>query len=338
MKDRFQQFTALARGLLSDFREVEQNFREPRPRGARAHRALGRRQGRAAARTSSASATRIADSDQGQELPRVLGLPDVAAAAGGADRLLEHVLALPPVAALEPDPRAAPRALRLARGRRARPAHRGAAVAAAAPLPRRPGVAGEPPHHGASCAASRASARWRCATRRPTGRSWSIDEIAPAIELPMERPLFTPARSSRASHDAVLVEAATDVARRRRPVRAGRTSTRRGSAATSASALQHARAGHARASCCEAQPAAAGPGRAGRLSAAGRGATRPRSSTSDAQRSSTWTRRRRPAARARRAAARDLLPDEHAQIPTSTPPITRERRDPDLLGAWSCRC
>ena len=50
LRDRYQQFVATARELLSDFREVEENFREPGPRRPRADRSLGGQQGRSARR------------------------------------------------------------------------------------------------------------------------------------------------------------------------------------------------------------------------------------------------------------------------------------------------
>ncbi len=109
LKDRFQQFTGLARDLLTDFREVEHNFRQldrrvrerialwdgPRlgqGRGALLQGILGERDA-------------IAESDQGKSFR---GFWDFLMSQQRQDELtamLERVLALPPVAGLSPDAR-----------------------------------------------------------------------------------------------------------------------------------------------------------------------------------------------------------------------------------------
>ena len=104
LKDRFQQFTQLARELLTDFREVEHNFRmlDRRVRerialwdggkGALLEEIMGERDA-------------IADSDQGRSFRAFW---DFLMSSRRQDELSERlvqVLALPPVAELGPDPR-----------------------------------------------------------------------------------------------------------------------------------------------------------------------------------------------------------------------------------------
>jgi hypothetical protein len=104
LKDRFQQFVTLARELLSDFREVEHNFRglDRRVRerialwegakGALLDEILGERDA-------------IADSDQGRSFRAFWDFLMSQARQEELSALLERVLRLPPVAELEPDKR-----------------------------------------------------------------------------------------------------------------------------------------------------------------------------------------------------------------------------------------
>ena len=104
LKDRFQQFTQLARELLSDFREVENNFRglDRRVReqialwngskGALLERIMGERDA-------------IADSDQGKSFHAFWDFLMSSQRQEQLSGLLERVLNLPPVAALKPDVR-----------------------------------------------------------------------------------------------------------------------------------------------------------------------------------------------------------------------------------------
>ena len=104
VKDRFQQFTGLARELLSDFREVEHNFR-----------GLDRRVRERIALWDGAKGTlleeimgerdAIADSDQGKSFRAFWDFLMSQSRQEELTRLLEHVLQLPPVAALAPDVR-----------------------------------------------------------------------------------------------------------------------------------------------------------------------------------------------------------------------------------------
>ncbi|MEO6852412.1 MAG: DUF3375 family protein [Rhodoferax sp.] len=104
VKERFQQFTSLARELLADFREVEHNFRglDRRVRerialwdgakGALLEQIMGERDA-------------IADSDQGQSFRAFWDFLMSQSRQDELTQLLDQVLQLPPVAALAPDPR-----------------------------------------------------------------------------------------------------------------------------------------------------------------------------------------------------------------------------------------
>lgn len=104
LKERFQQFTGLARELLTDFREVEHNFRtldrQVRERialwdgakGALLQEILGERDA-------------IADSDQGKSFRAFWDFLMSQSRQEELTTLLDRVLQLPPVAALSPDQR-----------------------------------------------------------------------------------------------------------------------------------------------------------------------------------------------------------------------------------------
>lgn len=104
LKDRFQQFMQLARELLTDFREVEHNFRQ-----------LDRRVRERIAMFEGAKGTlleeimgernAIADSDQGKSFRAFWDFLMSSRRQEELTELLTHVLALPPVADLKPDTR-----------------------------------------------------------------------------------------------------------------------------------------------------------------------------------------------------------------------------------------
>ena len=104
LRDRFQQFTGLARDLLADFREVEHNFR-----------ALDRKVRERIALWDGAKGTllqeimgerdAIADSDQGKSFRAFWDFLMSQSRQEEFTRLLARVLDLPPVFALGPDPR-----------------------------------------------------------------------------------------------------------------------------------------------------------------------------------------------------------------------------------------
>ena len=104
LKDRFQQFTGLARELLSDFREVEHNFRGL-DRRVRERIALWDGAKGALLEEIMGERDAISDSDQGKSFRAFWDFLMSQARQEELTQLLERVLQLPPVAALEPDPR-----------------------------------------------------------------------------------------------------------------------------------------------------------------------------------------------------------------------------------------
>lgn len=108
LKDRFQQFTGLARELLTDFREVEHNFRgldrrvrerialtdvaRDGAKGALLHDIMGERDA-------------IGDSDQGKSFRAFWDFLMSQARQDELTGLLDRVLQLPPIAELQPDMR-----------------------------------------------------------------------------------------------------------------------------------------------------------------------------------------------------------------------------------------
>lgn len=143
LKDRFQQFTQMARELLGDFREVEHNFRIL-DRNVRERIALW--DGPRAKLLDEVVEQRgaITDSDQGRSFNAFWDFLMSQDRQEELTALLDAVLALPAVSRCAYPPRA----LRLAGSWRTCPGHGAEAVAAVAALSGRPGLAGEPPNHG----------------------------------------------------------------------------------------------------------------------------------------------------------------------------------------------
>jgi hypothetical protein len=190
LKDRFQQFMQGARELLTDFREVEHNFRQL-DRRVRERIALWEGSKGALLEDIMGERDAIADSDQGKSFRAFWDFLLSSRRQEELTELLDRVLALPAVADLKPRRPHPPRALRLDGGGRAHPAHGRCLVAAVAPLSGRPGLAGEPPHHGHSARHREQGA----GIAHPLGKDWPpagpVMEMAEAcadIELAMERP------------------------------------------------------------------------------------------------------------------------------------------------------
>ncbi len=145
-RDRYQQLAETARALLSDFREVEANFRrldrDLRERIATWNGAKGDLLDEVVGGRS-----HIADSDQGRSFRAFYDLLLSPAKQQELTELLQRVHELElaehrrPSVALHPS--------RLARRSRAGSKHSAATVRAVAPVPRRSGLVGEPPRHGA---------------------------------------------------------------------------------------------------------------------------------------------------------------------------------------------
>jgi len=104
LKDRFQQFLQLARELLTDFREVEQNFRTL-DRRVRERIALWDGAKGALLEEIMSERDTIADSDQGKSFRAFWDFLMSQSRQEELSRLLEQVLSLPPILTMRPEPR-----------------------------------------------------------------------------------------------------------------------------------------------------------------------------------------------------------------------------------------
>ena len=104
LKDRFQQFMSMARELLTDFREVEHNFRGL-DRRVRERIALWEGSKGALLEQIMGERDAIADSDQGRSFRAFWDFLMSSRRQEELTALLERVLTLPPVAELNPDAR-----------------------------------------------------------------------------------------------------------------------------------------------------------------------------------------------------------------------------------------
>jgi hypothetical protein len=190
LKDRFQQFTALARELLADFREVEHNFRllDRRVRerialwdgtkGALLQHILGERDA-------------IADSDQGRSFRAFWDFLMSQSRQEELTGLLDHVLQLPAVAELRPDPRTR----RVHYDWLEAGEHTQRTVALLSQQLRRFLDDQAYLENRRIMDLLRGIEARALAVREapPAGTFMEIDDTAATIELPMERPLHTPA-------------------------------------------------------------------------------------------------------------------------------------------------
>lgn len=104
LKDRFQQFLQLARELLTDFREVEHNFRTL-DRRVRERIALWEGAKGALLEEIMGERDTIADSDQGKSFRAFWDFLMSQSRQEELSRLLEQVLSLPPIMAMRPETR-----------------------------------------------------------------------------------------------------------------------------------------------------------------------------------------------------------------------------------------
>lgn len=104
LKDRFQQFLQLARELLTDFREVEHNFRTL-DRRVRERIALWDGAKGALLAEIMGERDAIADSDQGKSFRAFWDFLMSQSRQEELTRLLEQVLSLPPILAMRPETR-----------------------------------------------------------------------------------------------------------------------------------------------------------------------------------------------------------------------------------------
>ena len=190
LKERFTQFTGLARELLADFREVEHNFRGL-DRRVRERIALWDGSKGALLQDILGERDLIAESDQGRSFRAFWDFLMSRDRQDELTQLLDRVLQLAPVAALAPDPRLkrvhydwleagehAQRTVALLSQQLRRFLDDQAFLENRRIMEILRGIE-------AGALAVRA--------QQPAGDFIAIDEIAPSIELPMERPLYAPA-------------------------------------------------------------------------------------------------------------------------------------------------
>ena len=207
IKDRFQQMAATARGLLADFREVEQNFREldrtvreqiatwEGSKGALLDEIFGERDA-------------IRDSDQGASFRAFWDLLMSPARQDELSEMLEKVFALPAVRELGPDRRL----LRIHHDWLEAGEITQRTVARVSGQLRRylddqawlenrriMQLIRRIEHHALALR-----------DRAPDGAVVALDDAAPSIDLPLERPLFTPPFKPRIG-DEVVREGDEDV-------------------------------------------------------------------------------------------------------------------------------
>ena len=194
LKERFTQFTGLARELLADFREVEQNFRgldrRVRERIALSHDG---RDGSKGALLQDILGERdlIAESDQGRSFRAFWDFLMSRERQEELTQLLDRVLQLAPVADLSPDPRLK----RVHYDWLEAGEHAQRTVALLSQQLRRflDDQATLENRRIMEILRSIEAGALAVRGRPPAGDFTLIDEIAPSIELPMERPLHAPA-------------------------------------------------------------------------------------------------------------------------------------------------
>ena len=190
LKERFRQFSGLARELLTDFREVEHNFRGL-DRKVRERIALWDGAKGALLEEIMDERDAIAGSDQGKSFRAFWDFLMSQSRQEELTQLLERVLQLPPVAALSPDLR--PRRVHydwLEAGE-----HAQATVAQLSQQLRRflddqAWLENRRIMHILRSTEAKALAVRDSA---PMGIFWAVDDLTASLELPMERPLFNPA-------------------------------------------------------------------------------------------------------------------------------------------------
>jgi len=190
LKDRFQQFVQLARELLTDFREVEHNFRKL-DRRVRERIALWEGSKGALLQEIMGERDAIADSDQGRSFRAFWDFLMSSSRQEELSALLERVLTLPPVAELKPD----------ARTRRVHydwleaGEHTQRTVARLSQQLRRflDDQAWLENRRITDILRGIEAKALALRDSLPPGEVMSIADTAAGIELPMERPLYTPA-------------------------------------------------------------------------------------------------------------------------------------------------
>jgi len=189
LKDRFQQFVQLARDLLTDFREVEGNFRKL-DRRVRERIALWEGSKGALLQEIMGERDAIADSDEGRSFRAFWDFLMSSRRQGELTSLLERVLKLSPVSALKPDPRVG----RVHYDWLDAGEHTQRTVAELSKQLRRflDDQAWLENRRIMDILRSIESKALALRESAPAGEVMTISDVASDIELPMERPLYTP--------------------------------------------------------------------------------------------------------------------------------------------------
>ena len=200
IKDRFQQFSSVARELLGDFREVEQNFRWL-DRRVREQVALWQGSKGMLLQQVMGERDAIADSDQGRSFRAFWDFLMSARRQEELTALLERVLSLAPVAALKPDSRAR----RVHYDWLEAGEHAQRTVALLSQQLRRflDDQAWLENRRIMEILHDIEAKALRLRETPPTGEVMQIAEAAADIELPMERPLHTPTIKARIANVAL---------------------------------------------------------------------------------------------------------------------------------------
>jgi len=189
LRERFMHFTALARELLTDFREVEHNFRAL-DRSVRERIALWQGAKGALLQAILGERDAIAESDQGKSFKAFWDFLMSQQRQEELTSLLEQVMALPPVAELHPDPRLK----RVHYDWLDAGEHAQATVALLSQQLRRflDDQAWLENRRIMDLVRSIEARTLAVRAQPPAGDFMAIDELAPSITLPMERPLYNP--------------------------------------------------------------------------------------------------------------------------------------------------
>ena len=210
VKERFLQFTELARALLSDFREVEQNFRAL-DRWMRERITLWEGSKGELLETIMGERDAITDSDQGRSFRGFWDFLMSSSRQAEFSELLERILAMPAVASLGPDARTG----RVHYDWLEAGEHTQRTVAQLSQQFRRFLDDKAWLENRRIMDILRGIESKALAVRQspPTGDHMIIEGIGATIELPMERPLYTPSMRPKLVdriHDAVGLEVDTD--------------------------------------------------------------------------------------------------------------------------------
>ncbi len=200
VKDRFQQFTQIARELLTDFREVEHNFRGL-DRRVRERIALWEGSKGALLAQIMGERDAIADSDQGRSFRAFWDFLMSSSRQEELTALLENVLSLPPVAALKPDARV----LRVHYDWLEAGEHTQRTVAQLSQQLRRflDDQAWLENRRIMDILRGIEAKAISLRTMQPAGEVMQIADTAAAIDLPMERPLYNPTIKAKIAANAL---------------------------------------------------------------------------------------------------------------------------------------